>query len=287
MLLIIGCGLYWWLSGQPLATSLKDTPLLPDLRQLSNLGFLIAVTISFFGMEIPAVHAGNVINPKRDFPKSLWISGSLILILTLLATLSISIIVPVAKLSVVTGLLDALLLFFNQFHWGLLLSVIFFLVFIGNMGSVMAWMLGSTRGMFVACTNNHVSKFLQKTNRNEAPIGVLIFEAILFTVAMLIFLIFPKVSDSFWLLLVVASQITLIYYVILFFTAMKLKNNFKFWSLMILGAFISIASLIFGFIPPPDLNTQQITLFHTLLTAGLFISIVLPIVLLKIRKKLA
>jgi len=288
MLLIIGCGIYWGLSGQAFAISLKDTPLIPDLHHFNNLGFIIAVTVCFFGIEIPAVHAGNVMNPKQNFPKSVWISGALILCLTLAATLSIAIIVPAAKLSVITGLLDAIALFFNAFHGGAWLSVIFLLIFIGNMGSVMAWMLGSTRGMFVACNHNHVSTFLQKINRNESPIGVLVFEAMLFTLAMLVFLILPKVSDSFWLLLVVASQVTLIYYIILFVSAIKLgMRSFLFWILMSLGILTSLVSLGFGFIPPPDLAPAQITVFHEILLGGIAFSITLPFLLLQFRRNLA
>lgn len=283
--LIIFCGLYWWLSGKPLAASLEETPLIPDFHQFSNLGLIIAVTISFFGIEVPAVHAGNVIDPKRDFPKSLWISGASLFLLTLAASLSISFIVPASKLSLVTGLLDAIGLFFNEFHWGILLSGIFLLIFIGNMGSVMAWMLGSTRGMFVACINNHVSTFLQKTNRNEAPTGVLIFEAILFTLATLVFFAFPRVSDSFWLLLVLASQVTLVYYILLFASAVKLlRHSMLFWGLMLLGGLTSLVSLIFGFIPPPDLNPEQIFLFQTFLMFGLGLALGLPLLLLQIRK---
>jgi len=286
MLLIIACGIYWWISGHLLAVSLKETPLIPDLRSLNNLGFIIAVAICFFGIEIPAVHAGNVINPKRDFPKSLWISGIAILFLTLAATLAISIIVPAAKLSVVTGLLDAIALFFHTFHMGMWLNLIFLLVFIGNLGSVTAWMLGSTRGMFIACNQNHVYSFLQKVNRHESPIGVLVFEAMLFTGAIGIFLIFPNIADAFWILLVVASQVTLVYYMILFASAIKLhKGSWKFIGLMLLGTLTSIASLIFGFIPPPDLTAAQITEFHMALVGGIMFSIALPLLLLLLSCK--
>lgn len=285
IVLIITAGIYWLLSGHPLAVSLQTTPIIPDFSHINNLGFLIAVAICFFGIEIPAVHAGNVMQPEKNFPKSLWISGSLILLLTLTATLAISIIIPATQLSVVTGVLDAIQLFFVQLHLSKLLSLIFLIVFIGNIGSAMAWMLGSTRGMFVASVNNHVLTFLQKTNKNQAPIGVLIFEAVLFTLAMLVFLLFPKVSDSFWLLLDAASQITLVYYIILFASAITLKNNSDvFWVVMALGAITSILALLFGFIPPPDLNPSQILVFHSVLLLGLAIAMVLPLLLLKAKE---
>lgn len=281
MIIISVCGLIWWLTGKPLAISLADTPLVPDLSQLTNFGFLIAIIISLFGIELTAVHAGDVVNPKWDYPMSLIISGILLVLLLVSAELSIAVIVPANKLSVVTGLLDALTLFFTQMQFSKVLFVILLLVFFGNIGSVGAWMLGSTRGMFVACQKNHVLPFLQKTNRYSAPIGVLIFEAIIFTCASSVFLIFPGIVDSFWLLLVLASQITLIYYIILFIAAIRLHCSY---TLMVVGAVTSLVALLIGFIPPPDLTASQIILFRTVMVLGLVISMVLP--LLFLAKKL-
>jgi amino acid transporter len=298
ILLIIFCGIYWWHSGNPLAVSLEKTPIIPDYRELANLGSLIAIVGSLFGMELPAVHAGNVVNPKRAFPKSILISGIAILMLSAGAAVSISLIVPGAKLSVVTGMLDALTVFFNQFHLHYLLLVVFLMVLLGNMGSVMAWMLGCTRGMFVACQKNHVAKFLQKTNRNESPVGVLLFEAVLFTMITMAFLVFPKVSDSFWLLLVLTSQTSLIYYVILFIAALRLRpkptehDGFRIpggtpvlWFLMILGICTSVAGVVFGFFAPADLKASQVDLFHILVSGGLIIALLLPLSLLVLKQK--
>lgn len=277
MIIIIAFGCIWYLSGKPLAISLADSPLIPNLSNLSQFGFLIAIIISLFGLEITAVHAGDVVNPKRDYPLSLIISGIVLVVLLLGAELAIAIVIPPDQLNVVTGLLDALTFFFKHAHFVDLLFLILLLVFLGNIGSVAAWMLGSTRGMFVACQRNHVFPFLQKTNRYAAPIGVLIFEAIIFTCASSIFLIFPGVMDTFWLLLVLASQITLIYYVILFAAAIRLKC---FWPLMLLGILSSVASIAIGFIPPSNLNPGQIYLFDVVIIVGLVFSIVLPIIFL-------
>ncbi len=298
ILLIIFCGYYWWWSGHPLAVSAKQTPIIPDFHALNNLGSLIAIVGSLFGMELPAVHAGNVVNPKRAFPKSILISGIAIILLSAGAAVAISLIIPGNKLSVVTGMLDALTVFFNQFHLHYLLLVIFLLVLLGNMGSVMAWMLGCTRGMFVACQKNHVAKFLQKTNKNESPVGVLLCEAFLFTLITMAFLVFPKVSDSFWLLLVLTSQTSLIYYVILFVAALRLRpmptehkgfripgGNPVLWLLMALGISTSIAGVVFGFYPPPDLKANQAELFHTMLSIGLVIALLLPLSLLIFKQK--
>lgn len=289
MILIIICGLTWWLTGKPLASSTTINPLIPNLFHLDNIAYLMSIIITLFGIELTAVHAGNVVNPKRDYPLSLLISSIVTLILILLAALSIAAIIPNKQLSIVTGLLDSLTLFFYQAGLNNLTPLILFLVLVGNIGSVAAWMLASTRGVFVAATHNHVMPFLQKTNRHESPVGVLVFEALIFTAASGIFLVFKQVTDTFWLLLALASQITLIYYVILFASAVRLrylpieKRGFQIpggklilWLLMGLGACTSLLALGLGFVPPTNLNSQERVLFHFIMAGGLITTIIVP-----------
>ena len=298
MVLIIAGGIRWWMLGNPLAISLNKTAFLPDLSQIHNVGLLIAIVISLFGIELTAVHAGNVVNPKRVYPVSLLISSITVLALLLLSELSIAAIIPANKLSVVTGLLDAIVVLFQEMHLPQIITLVLLLVLAGNIGSIAAWMLGSTRGMYVACQKNHVAKFLQKVNRHEAPIGVLIFEAIIFTLLSMVFLLFPRVTDSFWLLLDLASQVTLIYYVILFIAAIRLRylpvladgfvipgGNLILWIIMLIGAFTSFMALCTGFIPPVNLDKSGIFIFHLIMCIGLGITMLLPALILIFKNK--
>lgn len=298
MLLMIGCGIYWWLSGHTLAVTTAETPLIPDLTKLNNLGYLISIITTLFGIEMTAVHAGNVLSPRRDYPLSLLISSIVTITLLVLAAMAIAVIIPNSKLSVMTGLLDALVAFFQHSGLQTFLVPILFLVFLGNIGSLAAWMLSSTRGMFVAAQHNHVIKFMQITNKQQAPVGVLLFEAIVFTIASGIFLLFSQVTDTFWLLLDIASQITLVYYIILFASAIRLRylpteaTGFQIpggtpmmWCLMSLGILSSLAAIIMGFIPPDNLSAHEHTIFHTVMVLGLLTAFILPFAIIKTQRR--
>jgi glutamate:GABA antiporter len=297
MIIIIVGGIIWCTSGKSLAISFNRGSLIPDISHMNNIGLLIAVVISLFGIEITAVHAGNVVNPKRNFPRSLFISSITVLILLLLSELSISAIIPAEKLNVVTGVLDTIVILFQEMHLSHFISIILLLVLMGNIGSIAAWMLGSTRGMYVACQKNHVAEFLQKTNQYESPIGILIFEAIIFTIVSMIFLLFPRLTDSFWLLLDLASQVTLIYYIILFMSAIRLRylpvfskgfvipgGNVVLCIIMLIGAFTSFGALCAGFIPPGNLDKSSAFLFRLVMSAGPIVTIALPFILLLYKK---
>lgn len=300
MILIIAGGIMWWAFGKPLAIAFDKTAFFSDVSHINNIGLLIAIVISLFGIELTAVHAGNVVNPRRDYPISLLISSIVVLALLLLSELAIAVIIPPEKLNVVTGLLDALMVLFQEMHLSHFITLVLLLVLIGNIGSIAAWMLASTRGMYVACQKNHIAKFLQRVNRHEAPIGVLIFEAIVFTIVSTVFLLFPRVTDSFWLLLDLASQVTLIYYIILFVSAIRLRylpvfsdgfvipgGNLVLWIIMLVGAFTSFMALCAGFIPPENLDKSGIFLFRLIMCIGLAVAMFLPALLLILKRKVS
>lgn len=300
MIIIVLLGAHWLVDGNTAAINLDRLFSFTDVFHLNNLGLLIAIVISLFGIELSAVHAGNVSNPKKDYPLSLLVSSVALLVLLLLSELAIAIIIPESKLSVETGFLDAITTFFNQVHLNNFLSLVLLLILIGNLGSVAAWMLGSTRGMYVACKRNNLTPFLQKVNRFEAPIGVLVFEAVIFSIASSIFLLFPAITDSFWLLLDLASQITLVYYIILFISAVRLRflpkqeqgfsvpgGKIVFISVMTLGALTSLITFFIGFIAPDDLNFIQAQKFHLVMLAGLAAAFIFPFILLVLAKKKA
>lgn len=277
MTLIIFCAFYWWFTQQPTSIEFDRASMIPDLQHFDQWSYLIAIVDSLFGLEIVAVHAGNVENPEKNFPRSLAISSVLLIILLLGAEISIATIVPKEELSVLTGLLDALQSFFASTPFKYLFIPFLLIVLIGNIGSTMAWMLGSTRSMFVASQHNHAIKYFQKTNSAEAPVGVLIAEGFIFTLACGAFLLFPKVNDTFWLLLVLASTISLIYYIILFSSSLKLLS-FQFSA--ILGAMTCMLALFFGFIPPDTLSLDEKFLYRSILSGGLVLALTLPIVIL-------
>jgi amino acid transporter len=296
IVIIIAFGLFYFFSGKVDYSAEKLFSF--DLGGFENPQYLVAIVGSLFGIEVSAVHAGDVIKPKRDYPISLLISGFVILILLLLSELAISWVVSVEELSFVTGLYDAVAIFFKESGIEFLIWPVLFLIFLGNVGSFAAWMMGSTRGILVASQHNHVAKILQKTNKNGAPVGVLLLEAVIFTLASSVILMFPRIIDSLWLLLALAAQISLLYYAILFICAIRLRykttnpqgfvipgGKLVLWIVMGLGVFTSLLCLAVGFITPADLDNDSENLFRYAMTGGLILAVVLPLLLLLFKRK--
>jgi len=101
MLLIIILGTAWIFSDQPNQISFTFHSFLPELSSINHLAFLSAVLFGLIGMEMSAVHAEEVKNPQRDYPRALLYSTIIIFITLVLSSLAIAVVVPQEEISLV------------------------------------------------------------------------------------------------------------------------------------------------------------------------------------------
>jgi amino acid transporter len=298
-ILIITLAAYWVMKGMPSQITLNKASLLPSLAHIGNLAFLTQIIVSLGGSETSAVHAGDVINPKRAYPLALFYSSFIILFVLIATVLGIAMVIPSKEIGVVSGLLDAMIIFANAFHVPGLLFLLLLLITLGNFGCAAAWMIGSTRGMSVACQHAGVHPWLQKTNGYNAPVGILILEAVIFTVISLAFWAMPTVGASYWLLLQIASLIGMVYIMILFASLVRLRykgsqteNHFRIpgknwgvWVTALLGGSSCVFGFVVGLIPPEQTQVGSTAIYVTTLLSGVFIGFSIPAIMLKIAKK--
>ena len=76
---IIILGLIWFSSGNTPQISLTAKDLFPDMGSIRNIVFLAGVLLAYAGMEVSAVHAQEVKNPKRDYPRAILLATFIIL----------------------------------------------------------------------------------------------------------------------------------------------------------------------------------------------------------------
>lgn len=274
--------------------------LLPQSTDGSQFAFLTQIMVSLLGLEMAVVHAGDVNNPRKSIPKALAFSALLILIIVIAAPISIAAVIPTKEIGVIGGLFDAFKVVFAHFSfhpWTYLLIV--GLIFIGNSGSVTAWMISVTRGMHVASIECGMPSYFQKTNRFKAPLGILILEALLFSLFAVLFLYFETISNAYWILLTLTSQVSLIYYLLLFASAVKIKKStpvsqesFKVPGGLrgtkiaaFLGSCATLSAITLGFFPPNHGTVVASWIYPFLLAGGIFFILCLPFALLKLRKK--
>ena len=291
MIFIIGLGLIGLTMDRALQIDLHWRSFIPDLKEPDNWVALTGVILSYCGIEIATIHATDVHDPQRAFPRALLISVVIIVTTLILGSLAISMVLPHQSISLVAGIMQAFDAFFKQYHLQSCLPLMGLMLALGGIGSMNNWIIAPVKGLFIAGNSGHLPHCLLLKNRYGVPGRFLIFQAILVSLLSTIFIAVPSINGSYWVLTVVAAQLYMLMYIMLFLALIRLRKiapevsrPFKvpggtlglyFWSgLGILGCLVTI---LFGFIPPPNINVGKVAYFEMMIFLGLVLMVLPPL----------
>lgn len=299
MLFIIGLGIVWLCLGKPLAITPTPQHFLPNITHDNNLAFIVVVIFSLMGLEMSAVHAEEVQNPQRDYPKALYYSGLIIALTMILASSAIAIIVPEHSLNIYSGLDQALELFLKPFHLHWLMPVMILLIILGSFGGMAAWIIGPTKSLMVAADDGNIPTLLHYKNRHGVPMAVLILQAIIVLVLCGLFLLYPTISTTYWILSDLTAQLALLFYVVFFAAAIRLRyktakqssayripfKNVGIWVVGLMGAISCLIAMIVGFIPPESVAIGSVALYEVILWVGVIVFTLIPWMIVWMRRQ--
>lgn len=290
---MITLAFFWIKSSKPLAIHFVSSAFFPNLKDVNNLAFLTTIIFGLMGLEMSAVHAGDVRNPQRDYPRALFWSVILILLTLILGSLAIAFIVPTKQLSILSGLTEAYVIFFNSYHLPFFIPIIISLIIIGSLCSISTWVIGPTRGLLVATFESKINRlrWLLRVNRFGAPINLLLFQGVLVSLLSSLFILIPSVNETYWLLSVMTAQLAVLFYIFLFLAAVRLryKEGHKNRAYYIPGGKVSIClvsgmglvgcvvTFILGFFPPAGVVVSNLIKFDSTLLVGLLLFCIPPI----------
>jgi glutamate:GABA antiporter len=291
MTLIISLGATWLWLGHPVQIDFSPHNLIPHGSESNLWVALTGIMLSFCGIEIATVHANDVEDPQRAFPRALIYSVAVILGTLILGSLAIAIVVPQAKISLVAGIMEACQLFLNSYHLQWMLPLIGASLVLGGLGSVSNWIIAPTKGLLVAAEDGNLPPQLQKCNRHGAPTYILIYQAIIVTVLSMVFLTMPSINGSYWLLTALGAQLYMLMYILMFVAAIVLRikhpekrgafrvpgGNTGLFLVAITGIFGCALTFTLGFIPPSNIHIGSTEQYETLLLFGLVLMCLPPV----------
>lgn len=302
MLFMIGLAAFWIKGANPLAIHFSTHVLLPNLSDFNNLAFLTTIVFGLMGLEMSAVHAGDVQNPQKDYPRALFWSTGLILLTLVLGSLSIALIVPTWQLNILSGLTDAYVLFFSNYHLNFLIPFVIALIIIGSLCSVSTWVIGPTRGLLIATFESKIDglRGLLTINRFGAPVNLLLLQGLLVSLLAGLFILIPTVNEAYWLLSVMAAQLAVLFYILLFLAALHLRykqgyqsrvyripgGKLGIWIVTGLGLLACILTFIIGFFPPSGITRGSFLRFDGILIGGILLFCIPPYFVAKARGRL-
>ena len=298
--LLIILGVYWLLAGRHSSIPFHTSKLVPNLGHLNNVVFFAGVLLGYAGIEMAGFHAKEQQNPRRDYPRAIFMAAGLIVSISILATLAIAVIVPQAKLSLVAGLMQAFEFFFNQLGLGSWATkVMAALTGFGTLAVISTWMLGPAKGLYAAEETGELPPELHYVNKRHVPVAILICQGILGTGFSLMFLFVPSVSTSYWMLTALTTQLTVMMYLLVLTAAIKLRYTepntprayrvpggpyLGMWIVAGMGILGSGFGLIIGFVPPSEIEHWPTPIYVAAIAAAIVVCSAPPFLLDRFKK---
>ncbi len=297
--LIIGLGVYWAQSGEPLAIEFSWRGLLPDLGGLSQIAFLAGTLLALAGMELSAVHAREVKNPKRDYPRAIFIASILILVIYTLGSLAIALVVPEEEINLIDGVFRTFADIFGVFGVPQMTKFMALCIIIGSIATLSTWIVGPVKSLLATSRNGDLPLFFQKINKHHMPANIMITQGLIVTALALLFVLMPSVESAFWLLYVMTAELYLMMYLFMFASAIVLRykhpevyrsyrvpgGNVGMWLVAGLGFVGCLFAFCAGFIPPKMVLPGDRPLYMGVLAAGVVLFSLPPFLLHRFRRE--
>ena len=296
--IIIFLGGLWYFTGDKSYLEISASKLLPDFSNLDQMTFLLGVILGFAGMEMSAVHAKEVKHPQRNFPRAILLSTIIILTLSIFGSLAISVVLPAGQISLHSGGIEAIAVFLKAYKLGWAIPLLSILVTIGALGGISTWIAGPSKGLLAAAQDGDFPPLLHKVNKQNMPVALLVSQAIIIMGVSSLFFFMPSINSSYFLLIVLAAQLYIIMYIIMFVSAIILRykrphtprsykiplKNFGMWIVSGIGIVGGLFCFVLGFFPPSQIDTGD-TLFYVLFLAiGIIVACAIPYIILLFKK---
>lgn len=296
--LIIILGLVWVFLGNPLEFMKAQNGFLPDFKHFDNLAFLAGTVLLFSGIEVNAVHVLDLENPKKNYPKAIFLATSVIIIIFLLGSFAVAASIPAKDISLTAGIMQGFKDMLHVFRLDWLVPVMGFLLAFGAIGSVTAWIGGPSKGLLATAKHGELPPFLQYTNKNNIQTHILWIQGLIVTVLAFVFLLLPNVNIAFFFLTALTVLLYLIMYVLLYSAAITLRytkpnvkraykipgGNFGMWFVAGIGLLAVLFAFIVGFFPPSQLPITNPIAYVWFLIIGVVVFLAIPFIIQALKK---
>ncbi|HET8560486.1 MAG TPA: APC family permease [Marmoricola sp.] len=294
--LLVILGIVFLGQGHPSAAPMTASHLLPAWTGLASLVLIVNNFLSYSGMEMNAVHVGQLRNPGREFPRAMFLAMGLVLLIFILPALAISWVVPAQQLSLTAGIMQAFDVIFGQFSVQWLTPIIGIMLVTASLGGMLTWLAGPSKGLLlISREEGYLPPFLQQLNKNGVQQNILVTQGVVTTVIALGYALIPSVSSAYWIFSVITTQVYLIMYLLMFVAAVQLRRKDPdhprgyrapmLVGLCGVGFAASLAALLIGFIPPSQFGSGNAGVYFVIVAGGaLGLGLLVPYLFFHFRK---
>ena len=223
--LAIIAGAVHYVGDHGMANPLTLASMTPDWG--SSLNYIPAMVYGMLGFELVSASSRDMQDPARDVPRSILISGAIVISLYLMGTLAVLAALPAGEINLVEGLVDTLALFFggsqlgNSLVVGLGIAALF--TFYSN---GVTWAMGCNRAAAEAAQGGELPAIFGRESQKGTPIGAALLMGLVSTGVLLLYgFMAGSNEDLFWTLFSFSAVIFLLPYAVMSLAFWRLRQR--------------------------------------------------------------
>ena len=265
------------------ATPMPPSSLIPNFAALPTILFFANLCFGFAGLELAPCMAGEVVDPRRTFPRAIVISGLTIAAVYLTGTISLLWSLPPKEVSIISGVNQAITKAGAAHGMPWLGSPIALLMTLAGLGGVGAWLIATARLLFVGGLDRYLPPIFGKTHPKwKTPWFAMLFQAVFSAVFIVAAQWGGTVKDAYLKLVNATLIVYFMPYLYMFASAIRLRAEIRkqpgaipvpggdagsfFWNG--LGFLTTAVAIVLALIPPED--TANKTSFFVQVFVGSF-----------------
>ncbi|MFT8356499.1 amino acid permease [Bifidobacterium aquikefiri] len=256
LLLILGAA--WLLTGQHISSTLTASSPIPNFTNIAGIALVVQNVLAFGGMEVNAVHAQQMEEPRK-YTRVIGIAFISALAIFIIPTLILAMVLP-SNVNLSNGTVVAFQMMFQSFHLGFMGSVMGLAIVFGAVASIVSWISGPSRGLYNAAQDGCLPDYFKTTNRSGAQSGILLSMGVIVTILACLYVIFPSsVSMVFSLLIGMAVALYVMMYMLMFAASINLRRKHKtgnngyrapaLYAMAVMGIIACVSAFVMTFVP--------------------------------------
>lgn len=209
----------------PVASTYTAETLMPKLN-MDSLSAISSVLFALAGAEVTANFVTEMENPKRDFPRAIFIAAAIVSGLYVLGSIAITMIVPPAEITASQGILVGLAAVSSYLGFGTwFIQLVAFGIALSIIGAIILYIASPIKMLFGSVQPGIFPASLTKVNEKNIPERAVYFQACIVTVLVLALSLIPSVDAIYNILVTMTALTTLFPYAMLFAAYIRLRTD--------------------------------------------------------------